>query len=158
MSRGSSAARRTGGSTHGNALGVSSLLKTTNKGRPQAVQSDNLGPLEEIGQNVMKELGRRLQDPELAQRIPPSSLMSLATKYVNYLDIQARQKRQDRQEEASLSVLQQIENPFMDAERRLQIIDGYIAAAEAELKEVKARRRQVAREAAHEAKVVSLVS
>lgn len=105
----------------------------------------------------MKELGRRLADPDLAQRIPPSSLMNLATKYVNYLDIKARHKRADRQAEAEMTVLQQIENPYMDAERRLEIIDGYITAAEAELKEVKARRRQVAREAAHEAKVVSLV-
>src|SRR5207344_3277058 len=135
------------------ALGVSSFLKTTNRGRPQSIQTSDLAPLEEIGENVMKELGRRLADPDLAQRIPPSSLMNLATKYVNYLDIKARHKRADRQAEAEMTVLQQIENPFMDAERRLEIIDGYITAAEAELKEVKARRRQVAREAAHEAKV-----
>jgi hypothetical protein len=121
------------------------------------VQTDVLGPLELIGEDVMKELGRRLSDPDLAQRIPPSSLMSLATKYVNYLELKARQRRDDRQIEADMTVLQQIENPFMDAGRRLQIIDGYIAVAEAELKEVKARRRQVAREATHEAKVVSLV-
>jgi hypothetical protein len=139
-------------------LGFSSILKTGTKGRkPGVVQTDVLGPLELIGEDVMKELGRRLSDPDLAQRIPPSSLMSLATKYVNYLELKARQRRDDRQIEADMTVLQQIENPFMDAGRRLQIIDGYIAVAEAELKEVKARRRQVAREATHEAKVVSLV-
>jgi hypothetical protein len=139
-------------------IGFSSILKTGTKGRkPGVVQTDVLGPLELIGEDVMKELGRRLSDPDLAQRIPPSSLMSLATKYVNYLELKARQRRDDRQIEADMTVLQQIENPFMDAGRRLQIIDGYIAVAEAELKEVKARRRQVAREATHEAKVRPLV-
>lgn len=106
----------------------------------------------------MKELGRRLGDPELAQRIPPSSLMSLATKYVNYLDIKARNVRQQRQVEREATVLELIENRFMDASRRLEIIDDYIERAEADLKEVKLRRRQVVREAANEAKVVPLVS
>jgi len=117
-----------------------------------------LKPLEEIGEAVMSELGRRLQDPELAQRIPPSSLMSLATKYVNYLDIKARDRRSQREMERDLTVLEMIENRFMDASRRLEIIDSYIERAEEELKEVKARRRQVAREAAREEKVVPLVS
>ena len=102
----------------------------------------------------MKELGRRLKDQELAQRLPPAALMSLATKYVNYLDVKARIANKKREHEKEQTVLEVIENPEMDPVRRLEILDNYIAAAEADLKTVKARRREVLREA----KVLSIMS
>lgn len=118
---------------------------------------DQLPPLEEIGEDIMRELGRRLKDPTLAERLPPGTLMSLATKYIVYLDMRARVARSDRQQEKQADILDLIENREMDASRRLEIIDGYIAQAEEDLRRVKARRREVSKEVTREAKVVSLV-
>lgn len=140
MSRSNASARKRGAGEHGEGSDSSSKR---GRGRPSNWQSGDLKALEDIGENILAELGRRLEDEEAASKLPATGLMTLAQKYVNYLDVKARILQEQNKKEKETPVLDLVETEGLDNDRKIELLDEYISSLENEIKVAKAKRKEL---------------
>lgn len=67
--------------------------------------------------------------------------MTLAQKYVSYLDIKQRLKADEAKKEQETPVLLLIENEGLDLSRKIELLDEYIASLQTDL-EVATKKRE----------------
>lgn len=103
------------------------------RGRPAKIQSGDLQALEAIGENILLELGRRLEDPEESARLPATGLMAIAQKYLNYLDLKARMAKDAANAEKEIPVMELVDAANIPLTRKLTVLEAYIGTLQEDI-------------------------
>lgn len=98
-------------------------------GRKRIVPEVGGEEFEQIGQNVLRELSRRLSIPAAAESLPGTLLMKLAENYLRYLE---KKTIEGGGEPLTLAALEIIDTDGITLERKVEIMQQYLDDLEAE--------------------------
>lgn len=96
---------------------------------------------EKIGEDVLAELGRRLETKAGRETLPGTLLMKLAENYLKYLEKKQAQEG-DRHEEV-LTALEIIDQPGLSIDKKYEILEAYIDELQDELRTVSVRMEEI---------------
>lgn len=109
---------------------------------PPGFEDDFVYDFEEMGENVLKELSRRLRVPELARGLPGTQLLKLAENYMKYLE---RKHLQDtaNPDTHPVSAIEIIDQQGISLEKKHEIMGEYLDQLEREWKEASQRMAEL---------------
>lgn len=109
---------------------------------PPGFEEEQAFDYEQMGENVLGELSRRLRTPALAEGLPGTLLMKLAENYLKYLE-RKQLNDEGKPENHPVTALEIIDQPGLSVEKKFEIMNDYIGQLEDEWKQASERMVEI---------------